>query len=79
MPNNTRTVTVEDGQLKADITVRPSRSIGEDRCTFCSRNRHDLGMLTATVYCRGLEVTVRLCGECLADAGVREILPEVAA
>jgi hypothetical protein len=83
MPDISRTVEVADGQLKADLTLHPCQrgvsTHADYACTFCGKYRHEAGMIAVTLYAASLEITVRICGECLAEAGVREILPEVAA
>jgi len=77
------TVEVADGQLKADLTLYPQQrglsTHADYACTFCRKCRHEVAMIAATVYAATLEVTVRVCSECLAEAGVREVLPEVTA
>jgi len=82
VPDNTRTVEVEGGQLNADLTLYPQQrglsTHADYACTFCGKCRHEVAMIAATVYAASLEVTIRICAECLAEAGVREILPEVA-
>ena len=70
MPDKTKTV---------DITVRPQQrgidSAVDHACTYCGKRRHEVGMLTTTLYADSLEVTIRTCGHCLVEAGVRDILP----
>lgn len=80
MADKTRTVLVPGAGLTAELAIRPRQrgvsAVGDYLCTFCGRRRHEVGLVVITLSADSLEVTVRVCAECLIQAGVREILEE---
>ncbi len=80
MPSpETRTVDVPEAQLQAHICLWPRERglshYSDYACHFCGRKRHETALLSLGLSAPHTETSIYVCGPCLAQAGVREILP----